>query len=193
MNEVGPPFFRVTICGIGELDQHGEAGVTHVLSILDPDWPEPAAFLAFPPHRRLELRFHDIIEPSPRCILPAEEHVDGLLAFGREAVAAGPDVHLLIHCHAGISRSTAATALLLAQAQPSLPPDAIFAEIFRLRPRAWPNLRLLEFGDRALGRDGALVAAVAAQYRRVMAVDPPFARFISEVGRGCEVALAEAG
>jgi hypothetical protein len=34
---------RVTICGIPELGEHCAAGVTHVLSILDPDWPDPPA------------------------------------------------------------------------------------------------------------------------------------------------------
>jgi len=33
--------FRLTICGIPELDEHCAAGVTHVLSILDPDNPGP--------------------------------------------------------------------------------------------------------------------------------------------------------
>ena len=41
--------FRLTICGIPELDGHCTAGVTHVLSILDPDFDDPPAFAAFPP------------------------------------------------------------------------------------------------------------------------------------------------
>jgi len=149
-------------------------------------------FLAFPPHRRLELRFHDVIDPMPRALLPEAEHVARLLEFGRHVIAAGPAAHVLVHCHAGISRSTAATALLLAQADPDRTPDDTFAEIARLRSRAWPNLRLLELGDRALGRDGALVKAVAAQYRRVIDADPNFARFMRDSGRGREVTLAQA-
>jgi len=42
----------VTICGLEELDGHSARGVTHVLSILDPDWADPQAFLAFDPHHR---------------------------------------------------------------------------------------------------------------------------------------------
>jgi predicted protein tyrosine phosphatase len=183
--------FRVTICGIGELDLHGESGVSHVLSILDPDWPEPEAFLAFAPHRRLELRFHDIIErQTPYSVLPEHEHVERLLAFGRDAAVSG-QAHVLIHCHAGVSRSTAATALLLAQADPALPPEEVFAEIARLRPRAWPNLRLLELGEQALGRPGALGGAVGAQYRRVLDAEPHFAEFMRQAGRGREVTVAE--
>jgi predicted protein tyrosine phosphatase len=185
---------RITICGLNELTQHGGAGVTHVLSILDPDWPEPEAFLAFDPHRRLELRFHDIIVPDPGAILPEPEHVARVLQFGREVIAAGPTAHLLVHCHAGVSRSTAATALLMTQADPARPPGDIFAEIARMRPRAWPNLRMLELGDTALGRanhpGGLLAGQVGAQYCRVLAADPQFGEYITDAGRGREVTLA---
>jgi predicted protein tyrosine phosphatase len=183
---------KITICGIAELGQHCEAGVTHVLSILDPGWPDPEAFGDFPAHRRVQLRFHDVIAPvSSGTVLPTEQDIARLLEFGREAMAAGADAHLLIHCHAGISRSTASAALLLAQENPARQAEAIFAEIARLRPRAWPNLLLLEFGERALGRKGEFVPAVAAQYRRVLELDPSFGLFIQENGRGREVELAQ--
>ncbi len=183
---------RITICGIPELGEHCEAGVTHVLSILDPGWPDPVAFLDFPPHRREALRFHDVIAPvSDATIVPSDRHIAELLEFGREVMAAGPEAHLLIHCHAGISRSTASAALLLAQADPARDPAEIFAEIGRLRPRAWPNLLLLELGEAALGRHGEIAPAVAAQYRRVAAADPSFALFIRDSGRRREAILAE--
>jgi predicted protein tyrosine phosphatase len=182
---------RITICGIPELGEHCEAGVTHVLSILDPGWPDPDAFADFAPHRREALRFHDVIAPVGGAILPTKKDVAQLLEFGREVMAAGPNAHLLIHCHAGISRSTAAAALLLAQTDPARDPADIFAEIGRLRPRAWPNLLLLEYGEAALARHGEIAPAVGAQYRRVVEADPSFALFMREAGRGREVGLAE--
>ena len=183
---------RITICGISELGEHCSAGVTHVLSILDPGWPDPEAFRDFPPHRREALRFNDVIAPKFENIEPGEEHVAQLLAFGRDVEVAGDLAHLLIHCHAGVSRSTAAAALLLAQEKPALPPEAIFTEIARIRPRAWPNLRLLELGEVALGRRGEIVPAVTAQYRRVLATDPQFAKYIRENGRAREADMAVA-
>src|SRR6266513_553213 len=56
---------RITICGILELGEHSATGVTHVLSILGPNLPDPPEFAEFASHRRLVLRFHDVIEPLP--------------------------------------------------------------------------------------------------------------------------------
>jgi predicted protein tyrosine phosphatase len=182
---------RITICGIAELADHGAAGITHVLSILDPGWPDPEAFARFPAHRRIALRFHDVIAPVPGAVLPGEQDVALLLEFGREAMSAGPGSHLLIHCHAGISRSTASAALLLAQADPARAADDIVGEIALQRPRAWPNLLLVEYGELALGRAGEIAPAIAAQYRRVLRSDPHFAAYMRDTGRAREVELAE--
>jgi predicted protein tyrosine phosphatase len=181
--------FRVTICGIPELDEHCAAGVTHVLSILDPEWPDPPAFAEFAPHRRLSLRFHDIIEPQPGRLAPTREDVARLLAYGRE-LQVPPGSHLLVHCHAGVSRSTASAALILAQADPDRPAAEVLEAVSRIRPRAWPNLRILEFGDALLGRNGEIVAAAPAIYRRVLDRDPGFQEAMIDGGRGREVIAA---
>lgn len=182
-------FFRFTICGIPELGSHCEAGVTHVLSILDPDCPDPLDFQDYAPHRRLALRFHDIIDPMLGRDAPTRHDVIRLLAFGHEL--GEPDsCHLLVHCHAGVSRSTAATALILAQAHPELPAREVLDAVSRIRPRAWPNLRILEFGDDLLGRGGDLVTAVGAVYRRVLDREPSFQEFMIENGRSREVTAA---
>ena len=60
----------LTICGLEELESHSTRAVTHVLSILDPEWPDPEAFTAYDPHHRTILRFHDAIEPGRNVVLP---------------------------------------------------------------------------------------------------------------------------
>lgn len=188
---VTPPIalapFRISICGINELPEYGSGEITHVVSILDPGTPEPAAFETFPPHKRLKLRFNDVIDPHQGYVLPHLGDVESLLEFGREL---GPDSHVLIHCHAGQSRSTASAGLLIAQARPELAPGHICAEIVRARPRAWPNLKIIELGDAALGRGGELVKAVAAVYRAMIEREPILKDLFTDGGRGREVQAA---
>jgi len=181
--------FQVTICGIGELGLHCEAGVTHVLSLLDPGSPEPEAFGTFDPHRRLELRFHDVIDADPGCVPPERPDVEQLLSFGRD-LGSAKGGHLLVHCHAGVSRSTAAATLILAQARPDRPAEEALLTVVRRRPRAWPNLRILEFGDALLDRRGEIIVAARAHYRRVLEREPWMIEQMIDGGRGREVAEA---
>jgi len=180
------PTMDVTICGLDELGLHRQAGVTHVLSILDPGWPEPVEFGLWEAHDRLLLRFYDVIEPSDRMEPPGSDHVAAILEFGRSLPKDRP-VRLLVHCHAGVSRSTASAILLLAQRNPARDPNEIVGEVARQRPQAWPNLRIVEIGDRLLGRGGALVAAARRHYRRVVAARPDYAEELRAGGRGREV------
>jgi predicted protein tyrosine phosphatase len=188
-----PISFRITVCGLDEIAALDAAGISHVLSILDPGWPEPDALRPFAVHRRLRLHFHDVIERLPGWVAPERWDVDLLLGFGRDVAAtqgADAGTHLLVHCHAGVSRSTAAAILILAQRHADRPADEAVAEVARLRPRAWPNLRMLELGDTALGRGGEIVSAAQAQYRRVLAREPQLAEAMIDGGRGREVAAA---
>ena len=156
-------FSALTVCGLDELDDHAARGVTHVLSILDPEWPDPEAFLAFDPHFRAILRFHDAIEPSPGVVLPARSDVETILAFGRDA---GDVTHLLIPLPRRNSRSTAAMLMILAQAHPGESEDAVVERLLAIRPQAWPNSRMIGFADELLNRNGRLLAAVVRIYAR---------------------------
>jgi predicted protein tyrosine phosphatase len=191
MDTIAP--FRITVCGIEELAGHCETGASHVLSILDPDYPVPEAFGRFGEHRKLELRFHDVIDERESNEPPRQQDVTQLLAFGRDLMHESPkDAHLLVHCHAGISRSTASMALILAQALPDLPPRAILQEVLRIRPKAWPNLRIVEIGDKMLDRDGQIVSAAIEVYRTQLELRPELAALMTLGGRGREVQAARA-
>ena len=184
---------RLTICGLTELASFQGAAVTHVLSILDPAYPDPEDFAGYGPHKRLTLRFDDIIDPVPGMILPERRHIEELLRFGEGLAAADGDplAHLLVHCHAGISRSTASMATLLAEARPDADEDAIFAHIREIRPQAWPNSRMIAMADEFLGRSGRLIAALKRHYTEQIRLRPDLADMITRSGREREVRMAQ--
>ena len=191
MDTIAP--FKITVCGIDELAGHCETGASHVLSILDPEYPVPEAFGQFGEHEKLELRFHDIVDETEGQIAPSRAQVAQILAFGRDLMAEPPaDAHLLVHCHAGISRSTAAMTLILAQGQMDTPAPTILEEVLRIRDKAWPNLRIIEMGDDMLGRGGALVRAAHAVYRRQLLIRPRLRDFMTDLNRQREIAAADA-
>ena len=95
----------------------------------------------------------------------------------------------MIHCHAGISRSTAAMAMILAQAFPDESEGAIVDRLSRIRPQAWPNSRMIGFADELLGRDGRFIAAVAGIYARRLAARPELAETMRRLDRAREVEL----
>lgn len=183
----------LTICGISELPDQRQRSVTHVLSILDPDHPDPEAFGSYDPHHRTILRFHDIINPIEGMILPAPEHVEAVLRFGDE-VAQNHDSraegHLLVHCHMGVSRSTAAMLTLLAQTHPEEGEDRLFERLVEIRPQAWPNSLMIEFADELLSRDGRLVDALRRHYGRQIRRMPRYEQLMRDLGRSREVEMA---
>src|SRR5205085_2534586 len=124
-----------------------------------------------------------IIDEMPGMRAPEPEDIAALLRFGRD-ITRESHAHLLVHCHMGGSRSTAAMALILAQARPDRPAREAMAEVRRIRPPMWPNLRIIELGDAALGRSGELVAAAIALYRDVIERRPEVGAMIVGLGRG---------
>ena len=184
----------LTICGIDELGHHTTRGVTHVLSILDPQWAEPEAFGAYNPHHRLTLNFHDAIEAGPDLILPKPEHVEAILDFGRllaEDATTREKAHLLVHCHMGVSRSTAAMVMLMTQSNPELREEQIFGQLLKLRPQAWPNSLMVKFADDQLGLRGRLITALGRFYAQQLAERPQMMEhFMRTPGRRREIDMA---
>ncbi|WP_297371786.1 tyrosine phosphatase family protein [Acidocella sp.] len=182
--------FKLIICGLDELPAHAGAPVTHVLSILDPTHPAPEAFGSFGEHDKLELRFDDVIDDQPGKKSPQPSDVEALLSFGH-GFDPSRGAQFLVHCHAGVSRSTASAALLIAQAQPNLPAARIFDQLATLRPQLWPNLRLIELGDARLHRQGELIDAVARLYARQLARTPALRKYFRGLGRERELNAAQ--
>ena len=184
---------ELTICGIEELPAQRERKVTHVLSLLDPELPELEAFAAYGAHHRTTLRFHDIITDAPNRVMPRPDHVEAILNFGTDLRARqeafGPG-HLLVHCHMGVSRSTAGMLSLLAQLYPDEPEANLFERLRRIRPQAWPNSVMIGYADQLLGRKGRLVDALRRHYGHQVKHRPDLARWMKQLARGREVKMA---
>ena len=182
----------LTICGIDELPGNSAREVTHVLSVLDPDRAEIEAFGTYGEHHRVTLRFHDIIDPKPGQIMPTPEHVDEIIGFGeglRETATGRVKGHLLVHCHMGISRSTAAMMTLMAQADPAEDEDALFARLREIRPQAWPNSVMIGFADAQLGRGGRMTEALRRHYAHQIEAQPKFRTWMNDLGRKREIEM----
>ena len=183
----------LTVCGVDELPAQTARRVTHVLSLLDPGWPEVAAFDAYDQHHRKIMYFHDIIEPQDGRKPPQVEHVEEIVRFGAELAASRDqrsDGHLLVHCHMGISRSTAAMLTILVQTYPQETEDRLFERLRRIRPQAWPNSRMIGFADELLNRNGRLVSALGRHYGLQLKTQPKFTEWMTNIGRTRELAMA---
>ncbi|MCA0277644.1 MAG: protein-tyrosine-phosphatase [Proteobacteria bacterium] len=185
-------FPALTVCGIEELPDQSVRKVTHVLSILDPNHPGVDAFDAYPAHSRTTLRFHDIIDPEPNKLMPQPEHVGDVIRFAEHLKADAEGGHVLVHCHKGISRSTAAMLTLMAAASPEEDAESLFARLAAIRPQAWPSSLMVRLADEQLGRRGSLVAALRRHYGRQIVAMPHYVDFMTGIGRRAEVEMAEA-
>jgi predicted protein tyrosine phosphatase len=112
----------------------------------------------------LRLRLDDISEPIDGYTVPAEEHIAELLTFVRRWDRAAP---LVMHCYAGVSRSTAGAFVSVCALNPKRAEADIARDIRRLSPTATPNIRIVALADQMLGRGGRMVAAIEAIGRGV--------------------------
>lgn len=154
--------FRLAICGVGELPMQAFSP-THIVSITDPD-DEPLEFSD--PTTVLRLAFFDVhamsgmvarsLSARDRDGYPSIDHAEAILDFGRRLRS---DSRVLVHCWAGVSRSTAAAFILVAQTMPGEEQEA-YNLIKAIRPQAQPNRLLVRHGDRLLGAEKRMVRCV---------------------------------
>jgi predicted protein tyrosine phosphatase len=105
----------------------------------------------------LIINIDDIVAPADGFTHPCEEHVERLIDFAQQWDRAAP---LVIHCYAGISRSTAGAFTVACALNPAREERAIAQSLRRASATATPNALIVALADRALERNGRMVDAI---------------------------------
>jgi predicted protein tyrosine phosphatase len=149
----------IIVCSLADLLKVADREEpSHMVTLINAATPVPRPD-AIAKERHLLLNFNDIPAEVPGLTAPGRAHVEQLLSFVQDWDRQAP---LLIHCYAGISRSTAAAYITALAFEPHRDEHELAAELRRLSPSATPNPRLIAFADDILGRGGRMVAAIEA-------------------------------
>ncbi|MBI5294368.1 MAG: hypothetical protein HY869_02750 [Chloroflexi bacterium] len=127
-----------------------------IVSLLDPNYAFPETGPAYL-SRHLQLAFHDIHVSAEDQVLPAAKHMDLLLDFLSLWSRKAP---ILIHCRAGIGRSTAAAFITACLHNPHADELDVALALRRASPLARPNETLIKLADTVMGRNGRMSNAI---------------------------------
>jgi predicted protein tyrosine phosphatase len=150
---------RLHVCSLALISETvAKTGARSLVTLQSPgtEVERPTGIL---PERHLYLAVSDIVEPMPGHVLPDTAHLDEFLGFVHAWDRAAP---MLIHCFAGVSRSTAAAYIAACALAPKRDEFAIARSLRVASPMASPNARLVALADDALGRRGRMSEAIAA-------------------------------
>ncbi|MFA5955074.1 tyrosine phosphatase family protein [Hyphomicrobium sp.] len=162
---------RIHVCGLRNVSKTSEAiGAGHLVSAIEAhSFPKTPRNILRGRHLRLDM--DDIAQAQPDMVLPSERHVLDLLDFVQSWDQKSP---LLVHCFAGMSRSTACAYIAICALNPQADEERIGQSMRRLSATATPNRRLVALADDILGRDGRMIAAVSDMHACFNDVATPF-------------------
>lgn len=147
------------VCSLSRLEATvARVGASHVATLINAGTPV-ARPESIAPENHLFLGFNDIVEPTEGLIPASSQDIARLLAFVRGWDRARP---MVIHCWAGISRSTAGAYVASCALMPHRDEMELARELRRLSPSATPNARLVRLADAVLGRQGRMIEAIEA-------------------------------
>ncbi len=147
----------IHVCSLAALPEIVRmTGASHVLTVMGnvDQVMRPASVLAA---NHLKVSMDDITEPMEGYTTPSEVHVDQVLNFVRGWDRKAP---MVIHCYAGVSRSTASAFAAACMLNPHRDEMEIAQKLRAASPIASPNRLIVSLADRALGRDGRMVRAL---------------------------------
>lgn len=154
----------IHVCSLALLHATVEAtGARHIVTLINDETKvvRPQCVAA---EDHLFLPMHDIAAELEGFNAPAAEHVHELIAFVTRWHRRTP---LVVHCWAGISRSTAGAYIAACALNPRRDEALIARALRQASPSATPNTRFVAFADRILQRDGRMIAAIEAIGRGV--------------------------
>ena len=160
-NDKAVPYIQ--ICSLEAAREADVFAYDGVITIEDSTIEEPFRIETDHPPQRV-IVFDDLTVPMDDYVLPEERHVRSAISFAREW--ASPS--LLVHCHAGMSRSPAIALAILAEWLGSGKEEEAVAELLKVVPLCTPNSLLVELADKFLGRNGELVKSA-----RTLLYGPP--------------------
>jgi len=145
------------VCSLSKLPETVAAtGAKSLVTLINAEMrvPTPAGIA---PGRHLNLSFNDIVDPVEGLVPASEQHVEDFLTFIGDWDRKAP---LVIHCWAGISRSTAGAYVAACALNPQADEYQLAALLRERSPSATPNARIVAMGDRMLTRDGRMIEAI---------------------------------
>ena len=147
----------IHVCSLARLHSTVDETVArHIVTLLrQTDRVQRPTHIAEENH--LVLAVDDIAEPMDGYTVPATEHVQRLIDFVATWDRAAP---MVVHCYAGISRSTAAAYVAACALNPNRDEQQIAWDIRRASRTAQPNAAIVSIADNLLKRDGRMVRAV---------------------------------
>jgi predicted protein tyrosine phosphatase len=156
------------VCPLSRLhDTVLETRASHVVSLMGAGAEVPR-LTGIAAGRHLFIGVSDIVEPLEGHVLAGADHMEQLLAFVRAWDREGP---LVLHCWAGISRSTAAAYIAACALAPERDETAIALALRAASPSATPNARFVALADDILGRRGRMVDAIRSIGRGAEAME----------------------
>ena len=147
----------IHVCSLAALPETVRStGASHVLTVMAnvDQVQRPQSVL---PANHLKVQMDDITEQMDGFVAPNDAHIEKVLNFVRGWDRSAP---LVVHCYAGISRSTASAFAAVCALNPHRDEIAIARLIRAASPIAQPNRLIVSLADKALGREGRMLRAL---------------------------------
>jgi predicted protein tyrosine phosphatase len=147
----------IHVCSLAALaDTVRTTGASHILTVMAnvDQVQRPRSVLEA---NHLKVAMDDISEPVEGFIVPNDSHITQVLTFIRGWNREAP---LVVHCYAGISRSSASAFAAACALNPHRDEASIARQIRAASPIAQPNRLIVALADKALGRQGRMLRAL---------------------------------